>query len=606
MPHNAPVSTDQTLFLLILAAGLYLFVSERLRVDVTAMLLLLAMVLTGVLDPHQALSGFASDPAIIVAAVFVISGGLAATGITERIGQWIGRAAGRSEARAVGVVMPAVAALSAFTHHVMVTAMMLPILQRYARERKLPASRLLMPMSLAASLGTTLTLVSAPAFLLASDMLERTPGAQGLGIFSITPIGIALVVVGIAYMQAARWLLPRRSGAGGDDDYLRLERYRTELLVSEGSRWNTRPLEELQKSMGDKFRLLGWVRDGMFREDLGPSSPLLAGDLLLVEAAADELLALHDDPGLDLNAISRYGGKLGEGERQLVQAVVAPGSEFIGRSIRELDFSRQFHALVLGLWRRDGHVAQRVANERLREGDVLVLWGESSQFGDLAAHHGFLMLVPFAGEAKRRLRAPLALGILVATVVAATTEWLPAPLAFLLGAVAMVASGCVDISRAYREIDVRIFVMIAGVIPLGIAMEQTGTADLLARGLLRVVADWPTLGVLLVLFGAAALLTQILSDSATTVLLAPIAISLAGSLGLPPTPFVVCTALGAVVAFLTPIGHHGNLLILRPGQYRFGDFLLVGLPLTALVAFVSAWLARWLWLAGPLVPSFSG
>jgi di/tricarboxylate transporter len=179
-------------------------------------------------------------------------------------------------------------------------------------------------------------------------------------------------------------------------------------------------------------------------------------------------------------------------------------------------------------------------------------------------------------------------------------------LAFLFGAVAMVVTRCVDIQQAYREVDVRIFVMIAGVIPLGIAMEQTGTADLLARGLLRFVADWPTLGVLLVLFGAAALLTQILSDSATTVLLGPIAISLAGSLGLPPTPFVVCTALGAVVAFLTPIGHHGNLLILRPGQYRFGDFLLVGLPLTALVAFVSAWLARWLWLAGPLLPSFPG
>jgi di/tricarboxylate transporter len=601
------MAPPQIIFLLILAAGLYLFVSERLRVDVTAMLLLLAMVLTGVLDPHQALSGFASEPAIIVAAVFVISGGLAATGITERIGQWIGRGAGRSEARAIAVVMPAVAALAAFTHHVMVTAMMLPILQRYARERQLPASRLLMPMSLAASLGTTLTLVSAPAFLLANDMLERTAGGTGLGIFSITPIGFALVVVGIGYMQLARWLLPRRTGGGtGEEDYLRLERYRTELLVVEDSRWNTRPLAELQKALGAKFQLLGWLRDGKRRDDLGPASPLLTGDLLLVEAAADELLSLHDDPGLDLNAISRYGSKLGDGELQLVQAVVAPGSEFIGRSIRELDFSRQFDAVIIGLWRREGTMAERLSDARLREGDVLVLWGKQAHFSDMAAHHGFLMLVPFAGEAKRRLRAPLALAILGATVLAAATEWLPASLAFLLGAVAMVASGCVDINRAYREIDVRIFVMIAGVIPLGIAMEQTGTADLLARGLLRVVADWPTFGVLLVLFGAAALLTQILSDSATTVLLGPIAISLAGSLGLPPTPFVVCTALGAVVAFLTPIGHHGNLLILGPGQYRFGDFLRIGLPLTALVAVVSAWMSQWLWLGGVLLPSLGG
>jgi di/tricarboxylate transporter len=216
------------------------------------------------------------------------------------------------------------------------------------------------------------------------------------------------------------------------------------------------------------------------------------------------------------------------------------------------------------------------------------------------------MLVPFAGEAKRRLRAPVALVILGLTVLAAATEWLPAPLAFLFGAVAMVATRCVGIEQAYREIDVRIFVMIAGVIPLGIAMEQTGTARLLANLLLHVVAHWPALAVLLMVFSAAALLTQILSDAATTVLLGPIAVSLAHSLGLPPTPFVVCTALGAVVAFLTPIGHHGNLLILGPGQYRFGDFLRVGLPLTALIAFVSAWMARWLWLGGALVPAFGG
>ncbi len=594
---------QQIAFLLILAGGLYLFVSERLRVDVTAMLILLALVLTGILDAKQALSGFASEPAIIVAAVFVISGGLAATGITERLGLWIGQAAGRSEARGVAVVMPAVAALSAFTHHVMVTAMMLPIVLRHAREVGIPASRLLMPMSLAASLGTTLTLVSAPAFLLANNMIERT-GAEGLGIFSITPIGIALVLVGIAYMLLAKWVLPKRSGEHGDDDYLRLDRYRTELLVVKESRWNTRPLAELQKALGNTFRLIGWVREDKLREDLTPNSPLLAGDILLVEAAADDLMTLHKDPGLDLNAIARFGDTAasGEGESQLVQAVVAPGSEFIGRSVRELDFSSRFQAVIAGLWRREGSMALRLSDARLREGDLLVLWGKAARFAELSAHHGFLMLVPFPGDAKQRVRAPLALMILGATILAAATEWLPAPLAFLLGAVAMVATRCVDINQAYREIDVRIFVMIAGVIPLGIAMEQTGTADLLANGLLQIVAGWPPLAVLAVMFTVAGLLTQIMSDAATTVLLAPIAISLAQSLGLPPTPFVVCVALGAVASFLTPIGHHGNLLILGPGQYRFGDFLRIGLPLTVLIGLVSAWMSRWLWLDGPLLP----
>ncbi len=598
----AGMEMQQILFLVILAGSLYLFISERMRVDVTAMLTLLAMVLAGVLDAREALSGFASEPAIIVAAVFVISGGLAATGITERIGQGVERAAGHSESRAIAVVMPTVAALSSFTHHVMVTAMMLPIVTRFARARRMSASRLLIPMSFAASLGTTLTLVSAPAFLLANNLIERT-GDEGLGIFSITPIGLALVALGMAYMLLARWLLPRRFGAFGDAGYLRLDRYRTELVVGENSRWNTRPLAELQKALGDRFRLVGWVRDGQLREDLTPTRPLIAGDVLRVEASADALASLHDDRGLDLLAIARHGQHAaGDGDAELVQAVVAPGSEFVGRTLRELDFARRFHVVIAGLWRREGDVAPWLSDTRLREGDLLVLWGRPTRFAELATHHGFLMLVPFSGEARRRVRAPIALAVLAATVLAAATEWLPVPLAFLLGAVAMVATRCVDVEQAYREIDVRIFVMIAGVIPLGIAMEQTGTAQLLASGLLHIVAGWPALAVLLVMFGVAALLTQILSDSATTVLLGPIAVELAQSLGLSPTPFVVCTALGAVVSFLTPIGHHGNLLILGPGQYRFADFLRIGLPLTAMIALVSAWMSRWLWLGGPLLP----
>lgn len=599
-----PQLLSQIAFGLILAGGLYLFVTEKLRVDVTAMVILLALVLSGVLDSQQALSGFASEPAIIVAAVFVISGALGATGISERVGNWISYAAGGREWRTIAVVMPAVALLAAFTHHVMVTAMMLPLLLRHARDRKLPASRLLMPMSLAASLGTTLTLFSAPAFLLANDMLQRA-GVEGLGIFAITPIGIALVLFGTVYMLLTRWLLPKRSGERGDDDYMRLDRYRAELVVTREGRWHTRPLAELQKALGVRFRLRGWLRDGKPRADLGPSHSLQAGDVLLVEAAADELLSLHDDPGLDLRAIVRFAGELsGDGSPQLVQAVVAPGSEFVGRSIRELDFARRLHVAIVGLWRRNGDVGERLADARLREGDLLVLYGRPSRYAELAAHHGFLMLVPFTGSAKRRPRAPMALAILGATIFAAATEWLPAQLAFLLGAVAMVATRCVDINQAYREIDVRIFVMIAGVIPLGIAMEQTGLAALLAQGLSHLVETWPPLAVLLMMFSAAALLTQIMSDSATTVLLGPVALALAQILGLPPTPFVVCTALGAVVAFLTPIGHHGNLLILGPGQYRFGDFLRIGLPLTVMVALVSAWMARWLWLGGPLLPQF--
>ena len=600
---------QQILFLIILTGALVLFISGKLRVDVTAMLTLMALTLTGVLDGKEALSGFSSEPAIIVAAVFVLSAGLAATGVTDRIGALIGKAAGGSEWRAIAITIPAVATLAAFSHHLMVTAMMLPIMLRLARDKSIPASRLLMPMSLAASLGTTLTLFSAPAFLLAADLLERN-GGEGLHVFSITPIGAALVLLGLVYMLLGRWVLPRRTGAGSETDYLRLDHYYTELLIEEGSPWVGKPHAEFQKAFADRLVVVDWLRQGMRRRRRGGEEALLAGDVLLVRTSPDEIASIKNEPGVALHSVAKYGESRSEdgksellGEEQIVQAVVAPDSEFLGRTVGEIDFARTLGVVVVGLWRRDGWLRDEVSQVVLREGDLLVLWGRQQTLSELAAHRGFLMLMPFTAAGRQRSRAPLALGIMSASIIAAATEVLPAQIAFLAGAVAMVLTRCVDIEDAYRNVEVRIFVMIAGVIPLGVAMQKTGTAELFADQLLRFAADWPPLTVLLVMFWAAALLTQILSDAATTVLLAPVAFSVATALGLPPEPFVVCTALGAVASFLTPIGHHGNLLILNPGQYTFGDFLRIGVPLTVLISAVCAWMARWLWLDGPLLPA---
>ncbi|MFY2764014.1 SLC13 family permease [Arenimonas sp. MALMAid1274] len=603
------MTPQQIVFLVILACALVLFVHGKLRVDLTAMLTLMALALTGILDGKEALSGFSSEPAIIVAAVFVLSAGLASTGVTDRIGAMIGRAAGGSEWRAIAITIPAVAGLAAFSHHLMVTAMMLPIMLRLAREKSLPASRLLMPMSLAASLGTTLTLFSAPAFLLASDLLERN-GGEGLHVFSITPIGFALVLLGLAYMLLGRWLLPRRTGNGGETDYLRLDHYYTELVIEKDSPWVGKAYSEFQKSFTDRLTVVDWLRHGMRRRRRAADQPLEAGDVLLVRTSPDEIASIKDEPGVALHAVAKYGENRPDektellGEEQIVQAVVAPNSEFLGRTVGDVDFVRTLGVVVVGLWRRDGWIRDEVSQVVLREGDLLVLWGRQQTISELAAHRGFLMLMPFTASGRQLRKAPVALGIMALTIVAAATEILPAQIAFLAGAVAMVLSRCVDVESAYRNIDVRIFVMIAGVIPLGVAMQKTGTAQLFADQLMRFAADWSPLMVLLAMFWAAALLTQILSDAATTVLLAPVAFSVATALGLPPAPFVVCTALGAVASFLTPIGHHGNLLILNPGQYTFGDFLKIGVPLTVLISGLCAWMARWLWLDGPLLPAF--
>lgn len=594
------LNASQATFLLILLSALVLFIRGRPRIDVTAMLVLLALTFTGLLEPRQALAGFTSEPAIIVASVFVMAAALSATGVTERIGHWISTAAGRSETRAILVLMPAVAVLAAFSHHLMVTAMMLPIVMRFARDYQIPASRLLMPMSLAASLGTTLTLFSAPAFLLAADMLRRQTGT-GLRIFDITPIGIALVVTGVVCLLLMRWLIPRRTGTP-DQDYLRLEQYYTELLIEEDSPWIGKPLSSFCEANTGDLLVVDRLRNGV--RVTPRDSPLAGGDVLLVRASPEELKSIKEQPGLTLNAIAKYGEKSEDesSSSELVQVVVGPRSEFAGRSIGDVDFFRTLGVVVVGLWRRQAFIVKELSAVRLEEGDVLVISGKPERLEILARHAGFLMMVPFEAKQKWRHRARTAIAIMLGVVALAATGVAPAQMIFLAGAVAMVLTGCVSVEQGYREIDVRIFVMIAGVIPLGTAMETTGVAALFAQQLSLLTQGWSPLALLIAMFAAGALLTQILSDAATTVLVGPIAIALATAIGLPPAPFVVCVALGAVASFLTPIGHHGNLLILHPGRYTFGDFLRVGIPLTILLCLVSTWIARAIWLDGPWMP----
>jgi anion transporter len=418
-------TAQQLTFFVILAAAVVLLLTERLRNDLVALLVIVALAATGVLPPGAALSGFSSEPAITVAAVFVLGAGLHSTGLSLAIGAGIGRLAGQGYVRMLAVIMLAVGLFAAFTHHVTAIAVMLPVTLALARRRAIAPSRLLMPLAIAASLGTTITVIGAPAFVVADGIL-RQAGRPGLAIFSIAPIGLTLSVTGALFMLlVGRFLLPARAGAVD-----------------------------------------------------GPPEPL-----------------------------------------------------------------------------------------------------------------------PEAGAPQRRGRAALAGAIMAATVLAAALNLLSIELAALAGAAAMVLTGCLSLGQAYRAIDARIFVFIAGAMPLGAAMHATGTADLIAGWLQRAVAGWPVFGVLLALFAIVGLVTQVMSDAATTALFSPVAIALAAHLGLPPEPFVVTVAMAAVVAFLTPIGHHGNLLVYGPGGYRFADFARVGAPLTVLCACVVAWLAPLLWRA---------
>nr|BFD68958.1 SLC13 family permease [Bdellovibrio sp. HAGR004] len=591
---------NQIMFLVILAGALYFFISEKLSVDMTALLIILALAISKILDPKEALSGFSSEPALILAAVFVLSSGLTATGVTDAIGNAVAKVAGKNQWIANLVIMSTVAGLSAFTHHLMVTAMMLPIVMRLCRERNMPSSRLLIPMATAASLGTTMTLIGAPAFLLANSIIKRA-GESPLQLFSVTPLGFILVVSSFILILLLLWVLPKTSGRDNHDEKFRIDGVFTELIIPPDSKWLGIAISQFSKETGKRFEVVGVRRNGA-RISTMADTHLQVDDVLLVKTSPDELLSFDEKMGLALRTVKKYGAEmsdfsesLNKSEPMIVQAVISPKSSLIGKSVGEADFLHTLGVLVIGLWRKDGWIYHEISKVRLREGDLIVLWGHEEKLEAVNEDSNFLLLVPMNVRPKKRVKAKTAGLVMLGSIFLAATEALPAHIAFILGAVLMVLTKCVSLRQAYESIEVKIFVMIAGVIPLGIAMEKTGLATMFAKNLSTLIAHWEPWAIMMTFFVAAGLLTQILSDAATTVLIAPIAVAFAKAAQVSPTAAVVCVTVGAVASFLTPIGHHGNLLILGPGNYRFVDFLKIGLPLTALIAVLTSFISLRLW-----------
>lgn len=598
------IEANQIYLFIILAGAIVLLFTEWIRIDLTAVLIIVALGLTGVLEPEAALSGFSSEPAILLATVFVLNGALYHTGLSERMGNWIKQLAGTGVERAIGVVVPAVALLSAFTHHVTITGLMLPPLLKLSRETEIPASKLLIPMSFAASLGTAITIIGAPAFLIADGLL-RQAGQRGLGIFSIAPIGLTISLAGtIFFLLVGRFLLPTHRSDEDSVDHFRMEGYYTELVLLPDSSLIGKTIQEVENQQATDFKVSAWYRNSRPRNRPYGTKKTQAGDVLVIRTDPDRLATIEKEPGIAIQPLEKYKEMfpLQEGENnkedlatRLVQSVVAPRSELIGKTIGRVDFLENYGVIIVGVWRRKGWLRTELSRVKLREGDVLVMAGDAEALKRISENQSFLMLVPFRGEPKPLHKARLAGIIMILTTAIAALNIIPVEIALMTGALVMILSGCISTAQAYQSIDSRIYVFIAGAIPLGLAMQETGTADMLAGWLQGLVSGWAIHWILLALFIVTGVVTQVMSDAGTTALFGPIAIALARGLNFAPEPFVVTVAMAAVTSFFTPIGHHGNLLIYGPGGYQFGDFVKVGVPLTLVVAVIVSFMAPILW-----------
>ncbi|HTD77161.1 MAG TPA: SLC13 family permease, partial [Chloroflexota bacterium] len=530
----------QLVFFAILAVAIGLLVTEKMRTDMIALLIILALALTGILSPEEALAGFQSEPAIVIAAVFVLGAGLRYTGLSESLGRWTGRYAGGGMTRMLVVLMPASALLSTFTHHVAITAIMLPTTLSLAKQRGVAASKLLIPMAIGSSLGTTIATIT-PSFLVAGALL-RQAGRPGLDLFSIAPIGLVLSLAGIVYMVlVGRHLLPTRQGTGDSGTRFRLDGYFTELRILSGSPLVGKTIKQVHADRAYRFTIAGWVRDGQsLRAPLGDRA-LQANDVLLIHTTPGGLVALREERGVALEPVAQYepshGGNASANHGQdpaerLTQAIIAPRSSLVGRTLAEVDFRRHFGALVVALWRKGGFVPEQLSQVRLSEGDTLVLQGDDEALARVGEDPDFLMLVPFHGEARRPRKALLAGAILGGTILAASLHVMTLGMAMLAGAAVMLLTRCLTARQAYKAIDAPMYLFVAGAIPLGAAMKQSGAADMVASLLQGALGGWNEWFILLALFAVVGIVVQFMgSDSATTALFGPLAIALALALG---------------------------------------------------------------------------
>ncbi len=581
-----------TLLLTILAVALALFISERLRADLVSILVLLALALTGLLNTSEVFSGFSSPAVITVAAMFVMSAAATRTGIAAYLGRVLRAIAGGREWALILVIMLAVAMISAFINNVGAVALLLPVVMELSRQSKISPSKLLIPLAYGSMLGGVCTLIGTPPNILVSTIGTQY-GLRPFELFEFAPLGVVLVLAGVLYMTLiGRHLLPvRRTQEITESmpkDYL------TELVIPKDSKLITKRVSEL----GWRERGVAIIeihRGGRRILDIWRWTSLQEGDLLIVAGKAEEIFKLKDEFGVEIRPEREFTYPWHRAESiKRMEVILAPRSAFIGQTLADLDFHNRYGLTVLGIARHGTLLRGQLAHIPLEFGDTLLLQGPERRLAQVAREN-FILMQPMGFQPLQKEKAPLMLLIFGGVLALAAFGVLPISVAGVLGAVLMVLTRCISPEEAYKSIDWMVIFLLAGMIPAGIALEKTGAAHLLAELILKGIGSLGPLVVLGALLAFTSLITEVLSNAAAAVLLAPIAISLATQLGVSPYPFLMGVAVAASSSFMTPISHQSNTLVFGPGGYRFSDYVRVGAGLNILVWVVAMLLIPRLW-----------
>lgn len=582
------MTAEIALTLAIIVAALVLFATEKLRVDLVALLVLLSVGLLRLIDPEEIFAGFANPAVITVWAVYIVSGGLFKTGVADAMGRGILRLGGGSEPRLIVTIMATCGVISAFMNNVGATAMLMPALVGISRRTRIAVSKLLIPLSFSSLLGGKMTLIGTPANILAMGILADR-GLATLGFFEFTPIGVVVLTTGILYMVLiGRHLLPVREGAEGRRDAYRLREYCTAVMVSNDSPLARKTLLESRLGRDYDLTVLAIERDGASLSPIGRDTVVQAGDLLTVECKVDSLMSARQALGLTIESERKLDlESLEPGNVELIEATLAPRSGLVGRTLQGVRFRDRYGFTALAIWRHGEAITEKLRDVPLQFGDALLLQGPRHRVRGLQEGTDFLVLEPLEVEQLRHKKAPIAVAALALSIGLVVFMDFQISLAMVIAAVIMILTGCLSIEEAHESIDWRTVFLVAGMLPLGMAMEATGTAQYLANIMLGAVGDLGPLALLAGVYLLAALITQAMSNAAAMVLVVPIAVDTALGMGANHITFTMAVVIGAATSFLSPVGHKANVLVYGPGGYRFFDYARVGALLTVALLTVS-------------------
>jgi di/tricarboxylate transporter len=593
------LTTQQIIVFTVLLFSLLFFTMGRWRYDAVALFALLVVAVTGIVPGKEVFSGFGHPAVITVAAVLVVSRGLMNSGLVDRITRAM-NSIGKSPTLQVIALTTFVTVCSAFMNNVGALALLMPVAIRLARNHKRPPSYLLMPLAFGSLLGGMTTLIGTPPNIIIATFREQT-GAIPFRMFDFTPVGLGVALGGILFISLIGWrLIPQRKGQASREDLFKIQDYISEVHVPEQSKVLGKPLYELENMTEGDVVVVGLVR-GNWRIAVPSKFEILrTGDILIVEAGSEALKSLLHAAELELGDSKEFlKDVLGSEEVSLVEAVVMPDSMIEGKTARTMRLRWRYGVNVLGVARQGMRVQDRINSIRFRAGDVLLLEGQTDTVQEAFPVLGCLPLAERELSLKKPRRVVLGVSIFGCALMIAAFGLLPVQISFCGAAIAMVVVKLISLREAYASIDWPIIVLLGAMIPVGQALESTGGAQLIANTLIRVsgeISPMVAIGLLLV---TTMLLSNVVNNAAAAILMAPIAITVAHHFMTVSDPFLMAIAVGSSAAFLTPIGHQSNTLVMGPGGYRFGDYWRMGLPVSILVAAAAIPLICWFW---PFVP----